>query len=87
MCDSLLHISTVTTVAASEDSDEDSSSSDEEEEEEAAGVGLLGKRKKPADTAKATPAKKARNGDTATTPQQNGESENKINLKQLWEFV
>ena len=86
MCDSLADVSTVTTVAASEDSDEDSSSSDEEEEE-AAGVGLLGKRKKPADTAKATPAKKARNGDTATTPQQNGESENKINLKQLWEFI
>ena len=59
--------------AASEDSDEDSSS--EEEEEEEAGVGLLRKRKKPADTAKATPAKKARNGDTASTPQQNGESE------------
>ena len=64
----------MTTVAGSEDS----SSSDEEEEEEAAGVGLLGKRKKPADTAKVTPAKKARNGDTATTPQQNGESEKKF---------
>jgi hypothetical protein len=60
-------------VAASEDSDEDSSSDEEEE-----GVGLLGKRKKPADTAKATPAKKARNGDAATTPQQNGESEGKV---------
>ena len=59
--------------AASEDSDEDSSSDEDEEEEEAV-VGLLGKRKKPADTAKATPAKKARNGDTASTPQQNGES-------------
>lgn len=58
--------------AADEDSDEDSS--DEEEEEEEAVVGLLGKRKKPADTDKATPAKKARNEDTTSTPQQNGES-------------
>ena len=41
-------------------------------------VGLLGKRKKPGDTAKATPAKKARNGDTASTPQQNGESKQKF---------
>lgn len=53
------------------DSDEsDEESSDDEGEEET--VGLLGKRKKPADTAKSTPAKKARDGDVKT-PQQNGE--------------
>ena len=54
--------------AESGDSEEDSSEDDEEEES----VGLLGKRKKPADTTKATPAKKARN-DEAKTPQENGE--------------
>ena len=58
----------------SEDSDDDSSDEDEEET-----VGLLGKRKKPADTPKATPAKKARNGD-AGTPQQNGECKLAISL-------
>ena len=62
--------------AASEDSgsSDDDDEEEEEEEEEEAVVGLLGKRKKPGDTAKATPAKKSRNGDTASTPQQNGES-------------
>ena len=68
--------------AASEDSDEDSSDEEEEEEES---VGLLGKRKKPADTDKATPAKKARNGDSASTPQQNGEC--KENFNQLRRII